>query len=205
MADRAGFDNFVAARSPRLLRVAYLFTRDWSEAEDLLQTALVKAWFAWGRLDDQPEAYVRKIIATTFISWRRRRWNSEVSHADVPEQSVPDGTGAVEDRYGLWPALGRLPRRQRAVLVLRFFEDLTEAQVAAALGISIGTVKSQTSKALAKLRADTSLTGPEPATGRASASRALPYDAPGGGAPNGEASDGEASAPAALSTTYGGA
>jgi RNA polymerase sigma-70 factor (sigma-E family) len=156
MPDRAGFDEFVAARSPRLLRVAYLLTRDWGEAEDLLQTALMKAWFAWGRLDHEPEAYVRRIIATTFISWRRRRWTSEVSHADLPERPAPDGTGVIDDRHGLWPALGRLPKRQRAVLVLRYFEDLTEAQVAAALGISVGTVKSQASRALAKLREDSS-------------------------------------------------
>jgi RNA polymerase sigma-70 factor (sigma-E family) len=137
-----------------LLRVAYLLTRDWAEAEDLLQTALMKAWFAWGRLENEPEAYVRRIIATTFISWRRRKASTEISRAELPEQATADGTTAIDDRYGLWPALGRLPKRQRAVLVLRFFEDLTEQQVAAALGISIGTVKSQASKALAKLRTD---------------------------------------------------
>jgi RNA polymerase sigma-70 factor (sigma-E family) len=164
MADRVGFDAFVAARSPRLLRVAYLLTRDWNEAEDLLQTSLMKAWFAWGRLDNEPEAYVRRIIATTFVSWRRRRWTSEFSQAELPERAVPDATAAIDDRHGLWPALGRLPKRQRAVLVLRFFEDLTEAQVAAALGISIGTVKSQASRALARLRTDTSFADSRPTT-----------------------------------------
>jgi RNA polymerase sigma-70 factor (sigma-E family) len=154
MSDRTDFDDFVTFRSPRLLRVAYLLTRDWNEAEDLLQTALMKAWFAWGRLEYEPEAYVRRIIATTFISWRRRKWTSEFSQAEPPEHTVPDGTAAIDDRHRLWPALGRLPKRQRAVLVLRFFEDLTEAQVAVELGISIGTVKSQTSRALAKLRED---------------------------------------------------
>ena len=158
MPDKMGYDEFVAARSPRLLRVAYLLTRDWGEAEDLLQTALMKAWFAWARLDDAPEAYVRKIIATTFISWRRRLWIREVSHGEMPDTAVADGTAAVDERSRLWPALGRLPARQRAVLVLRFFEDLTEAQVAEALGCSIGTVKSQTSKALAKLRSDAHIT-----------------------------------------------
>jgi RNA polymerase sigma-70 factor (sigma-E family) len=126
--------------------MAYLLTRDWNEAEDLLQTALMKAWFAWGRLEHEPEAYVRRIIATTFISWRRRKWTSEFSQAEPPERTTPDGTAAIDDRHRLWPALGRLPKRQRAVLVLRFFEDLTEAQVAVELGISIGTVKSQTCK-----------------------------------------------------------
>ena len=155
MAERAGYDEFVAARSPRLLRVAYLLTRDWDAAEDLLQTALMKAWFAWSRLDDEPEAYVRKIIATTYVSWRRRRWTGETVHATLPEPQAEDGTGAVDDRHRLWAALGRLPARQRAVLVLRFYEDLTETQVAAALGVSVGTVKSQSSRALQRLRADT--------------------------------------------------
>jgi RNA polymerase sigma-70 factor (sigma-E family) len=159
VADRSGYDEFVAARSARLLRVAYLLTSDWGEAEDLLQTALMKAWFAWSRLDNEPEAYVRRIIATTFVSWRRRRWTSEISHGEMPDRPVPAGTDVVEHRHDLWPALGRLPARQRAVLVLRFFEDLTEQQVAATLGIRIGTVKSQTSKALEKLRMDTGITG----------------------------------------------
>jgi RNA polymerase sigma-70 factor (sigma-E family) len=161
MADRTGYDEFVVTRSPRLLRVAYLLTRDWGEAEDLLQTALMKAWFAWPRLDDAPEAYVRKIIATTFVSWRRRLWTREVSHGDLPDAAIADGTATVDERSRLWPALGRLPSRQRAVLVLRFFEDMTEAQVAETLGCSIGTVKSQTSKALAKLRADAAISGPD--------------------------------------------
>jgi RNA polymerase sigma-70 factor (sigma-E family) len=154
VADKAGYDEFVAARSGRLLRVAYLLTRDWAAAEDLLQTALMKAWFAWSRLDQEPEAYVRKIIATTYISWRRRRWTTETVHAELPEPRTEDGTDAVDDRQRLWAALGGLPPRQRAVLVLRFYEDLTEQQTATALGVSVGTVKSQASRALQKLRAD---------------------------------------------------
>jgi RNA polymerase sigma-70 factor (sigma-E family) len=154
VAKRAGYDEFVAARSARLLRVAYLLTRDWNAAEDLLQTALMKAWFAWSRLDDAPEAYVRKIIATTYVSWRRRRWISETAQATLPDLPADDGIGAIDDRHRLWAALGRLPARQRAVLVLRFYEDLTEAQAAAALGVSVGTVKSQASRALRRLRAD---------------------------------------------------
>ena len=177
MAERVGYDEFVAARSSRLLRLAYLLTRDWALAEDLLQAALVKAWFAWTRLDGEPEAYVRKVIATTYVSWRRRRWTRELSHGDLPERAAPDGTGAVEDRLGLWPALGRLPARQRTVLVLRFFEDLSEQQAAAVLGVSVGTVKSQTSKALEKLRADRGLMDAEPERSIASARRAA--DRPG--------------------------
>lgn len=154
MADRSGFDEFVAARSPRLSRVAYLLTRDWAQAEDLLQTALMKAWFAWHRIDGDPDAYVRRIMATTFVSWRRRMWTREISRDVLPDRIAPDAMSAVDDRRGLWTALGRLPRRQRVVIVLRYFEDLTEAQTAAALDINIGTVKSQASKALATLRAD---------------------------------------------------
>ncbi len=162
MADTSVYDEFVTASSPRLLRTAYLLTRDWAAAEDLLQTALMKAWFAWRRLDGEPEAYVRRIIATTYVSWRRRRWSSEISHGELPESPSADATAAVDERSRLWSALGRLPARQRAVLVLRFYEDLTEQQVAATLGVAVGTVKSQTAKALTKLRADTSMSETAP-------------------------------------------
>lgn len=153
MADRAEFDGFVVARSDVLLRTAYLLTRDHGLAEDLLQTALTKAWFAWHRIDGEPELYVRRILATTFATWWRRRWRAESPTADMPE-TERDGDDAAADRADLWAALGRLPRRQRAVVVLRFYEDLSVVEVAEALGITIGTVKSQTSKALAHLRVD---------------------------------------------------
>lgn len=162
MADRAGFEEFVLGRSPRLLRVCYLLTRDWSAAEDLLQSSLAKAWFAWDRIRDDPEPYVRSVIANTYTSLWRRRWRGEVPTQDLPEPRPGthrggDATGAVDDRDELWRALGRLPRRQRAVVVLRYFEDLTEAQTAQALGVSVGTVKSQTSKAMATMRVDPGL------------------------------------------------
>jgi RNA polymerase sigma-70 factor (sigma-E family) len=164
VADKSGYDEFVAARSPRLLRVAYLLTRDWGEAEDLLQTALMKAWFAWRRIDGEPDVYVRRIIATTFLSWRRRRWTGEISRGELPQTAAADSMSMVEDRLGLWPALGRLPKRQRAVIVLRYFEDLTEVQVAAELGITVGTVKSHTSRALSALRSDTGIRTNRPFT-----------------------------------------
>lgn len=154
---RVDFDEFVAARSHALLRTAYLLTRDHQLAEDLLQTSLTKAWFAWGRMHGNPEAYVRKIIVNTFNTWWRRRWNGELATDEVPEVRVPDATDAVDAGNDLWEAMGRLPRRQRAVVVLRYFEDLTEAQTAELLGCSTGTVKSQTSKAFAKLRIDPAL------------------------------------------------
>jgi len=149
------FDEFVAARSSRLLRTAYLLTHDHALAEDLLQTALTKAWFAWSRIEGEPEPYVRRILVNTYASWWRRRWNGERSHADLPETATQDD--AADERHDLWAATARLPRRQRAVIVLRFAEDLSEAETARVLGISPGTVKSQTSKALAKLRIDPAL------------------------------------------------
>lgn len=159
MADRSDYPQFVAACWTRLLRTAYLLVQDWPAAEDLTQAALVKAWLAWPRLDGDPEAYVRKIIVTTHVSWwRQRRRHREVTVGQPPERpGAPSDMDAVDDRDAVWRALGRLPAGQRAVVVLRFFEDLTEAQVASTLGCSVGTVKSQTSRALAKLRIDDTL------------------------------------------------
>ncbi len=158
-AARPDFDGFVAARSTRLLRTAYLLTRDRGLAEDLLQTALSKAWFAWDRIDADPEPYVRRILVNTYASWWRRKWNGEQPTETLTETSAAGHDDRSAERHDLWDAMGRLPRRQRAVVVLRFFEDLTEAQTAAVLECSVGTVKSQTSKALAKLRIDPALDG----------------------------------------------
>jgi RNA polymerase sigma-70 factor (sigma-E family) len=157
MADRSGFDEFVATRSPALLRTAYLLTGEHALAEDLLQTALAKCWFAWGRIEGPPEPYVRRAIATTYATWWRRKWRAERPTGSLPDRPAAPGS-AVEDRDALWRALGALPRRQRAVVVLRYYEDLSEAETATALGISVGTVKSQAAKALATLRRDDELT-----------------------------------------------
>jgi RNA polymerase sigma-70 factor (sigma-E family) len=157
MTDDAAFRAFVVSRSPSLFRTAYLLTHDQGLAEDLLQTALTKTWFAWGRLNDDPLLYVRRVLVTTSVSWWRRRWTGEVPTEKLPEPPV---CGVVVDgaaRQDLWNAIGRLPARQRAVVVLRFYEDLSEAQTSDLLGCSVGTVKSQTSKALAKLKSDTAL------------------------------------------------
>jgi len=153
-----GFEEFVATASPRLLRLAFLLTRDTGHAEDLLQTALAKAWRAWSRVDGDPEPYVRRIVVTVHATWWRRRWRGEEPTGELPERLGESPQDEVSEREWLWQALGRLPRRQRAVVVLRFYEDLTEAQVAGLLGCSVGTVKSQTSKALAKLRLDGTIT-----------------------------------------------
>jgi RNA polymerase sigma-70 factor (sigma-E family) len=157
VADRSGFAEFVSACSPRLLRTAYLLTHDRGRAEDLLQTALTKTWLAWPRIVGDPEPYVRRTLATTYISWWRLRSHHERPTPDVMDTVTP--VGSSDERVDLWAALGRLPRRQRAVVVLRYWEDLPEAEVAAALGCSVGTVKSQASKALAKLRIDPRLAG----------------------------------------------
>jgi RNA polymerase sigma-70 factor (sigma-E family) len=159
VADRSEFDAFVVARSPALLRTAYLLTHDRAAAEDLVQVALTRAWVAWGRVGADPGPYVRKVLVNAHTSAWRRRWRGELPSAQLPESSASatDTTDVVDERDAVWTALGRLPRRQRAVVVLRYFEDLTEAQTAALLGVSVGTVKSQTSKALARLRVDTTL------------------------------------------------
>lgn len=151
------FEGFVAARSDHLLRTAYLLTRDHQLAEDLLQTALAKAWGAWKRIDTDHEAYVRRILVNTYASWWRRKWNGERPSEVLPEPGGPNPTDSVGDRFDMWEAIGRLPKRQRATLVLRFYEDMTEAETAETLGCTAGTVKSQTSKAIAKLRIDPAL------------------------------------------------
>jgi RNA polymerase sigma-70 factor (sigma-E family) len=161
MANEADFDAFVVARSPALLRTAYLLVGDEGLAEDLLQTALTKSWFAWKRITGEPEPYVRRVLVTTSASWWRRRWTRETPTAELPEQRSPAEAHEPMDGQDLWDALRRLPSRQRAVVVLRYLEDRTEAETAHLLGCSVGTVKSQCAKALAKLRVDTAL---EPVT-----------------------------------------
>jgi RNA polymerase sigma-70 factor (sigma-E family) len=157
VAEPDRFAEFVTARSTRLLRTAYLLTHDWANAEDLLQTSLAKAWFAWRRIQADPEPYVRKVMVNTYASWWRRRWNGEQPTLDLPEGAGRDEYAPIEDRQSLWAALRRQPRRQRAVVVLRYFEDLSEADTAEILGTSVGTVKSQAARALAKLRVDPAL------------------------------------------------
>jgi RNA polymerase sigma-70 factor (sigma-E family) len=152
---RESFEGFVAARSGPLLRTAYLLTQDSHLAEDLLQTSLAKAWSSWGRIQTSPEAYVRRILVNTYSTWWRRRWNGEAPVGELPDVEHHDRDGSSE--HELRSALARLPKRQRTVIVLRFFEDLTEAETARLMDCTVGTVKSQTSKALAKLRIDAAI------------------------------------------------
>jgi len=158
---KAAFAEFVHARGTALHRTAFLLTGDWGHAEDLLQTALAKTYLHWGRVcaADHPEAYVRRVLVNTYASWWRRRWRGELPHDVLPEVPATDRWSDVDARGALRDAIARLPRRMRAVVVLRFHEDMTEPEVARVLGISVGTVKSHTAKALAKLRADAGLTG----------------------------------------------
>lgn len=162
MREPDGFREFVAARSPALVRHAWLLTGDQGAAEDLVQTALVKTWSRWDRVvrQDAPEAYVRRVILSSFLSGRRRRWRGEVPTGELPERPSPyDAFGEADLRRAVHQALGLLPARQRAVVVLRYVEDLSEAQTAQLLGCAVGTVKSQAAKALAALRRSPELRG----------------------------------------------
>ena len=153
--DRSEFAEFALARSGALHRAAYLMVGDAQLAQDLVQEALTRTYVAWPRLRDprNAEAYCRKAITTTAISWfRRKGWDNERPTEALPESAHRGHDVAVAERDALWRALQTLPPRQRAALVLRYFEDLTEAQTAAAMGCAVGTVKSQVSSALAKLR-----------------------------------------------------
>lgn len=154
MVDAAGelpFAEFVAARTPALMRTAYLLTGDWQRAEDLLQTALIACYGKWSRIRE-PDAYVRRALVVTYAGWRRRRWTGE-RPGDLPERADSnDAMRGADERADLMRLLAELPPRQRAVVVLRYYEDMSEGEVAALLGISPGTVKSQANRALAKLR-----------------------------------------------------
>jgi len=152
----AEFAAYMSARQPSLLRTAYLLTGDQHTAEDLVQTALAKLYLAWDRVQDRGlvDGYVRRILVNENNSLWRRAWKKR----EVSTDTLPDHQ-AVSDRHddgqsaALWEFVQTLPRKQRAVVVLRYYEDLSEAEVADILGISVGTVKSQASRALAGLRA----------------------------------------------------
>lgn len=149
------FVEFVAARTPSLYRLAYLLTASASAAEDLLQTSLEKSYVNWRRVSGMaaPEAYVRKLMVNTLISDRRRlSWRRETLRAEAPPSEVASAEHAVLDHVIVWPLVCALPERQRAVIVLRYYEDLTETQAAAVLGCAVGTVKSQASDAMNALR-----------------------------------------------------
>lgn len=166
-ADRdAAFVQYVAARRGQLRRAAYLLTGDWSTAEDLVQMTLTKVYVAWARVDTgSPEGYVRRTMLHAFLDDQRRPWTRETSRAEVPDRPTPETT-EIEETAALRHALNNLSARQRATVVLRHWYGLSVAETAMELNCSVGTVKSQTARALAALRLDLSHTGPLPETSR---------------------------------------
>jgi len=155
------FGRFVAARGRALCRTAYLLTGDWQVGEDLVQEALTRTYLRRRRLRSAAalEPYARKVLVSLFLSSRRRHWHRELPFADVPDQAANGQLDAVDDRSGLWPALLALSAQQRAVLVLRYFEDLTEADIAAVLDCSPGAVKTHAARGLGRLRKSMELEG----------------------------------------------
>lgn len=155
----ADFEGFVAAYYPQLVRTAFLLTQDRQLAEDLVQSALLKCWGSWGRIhSEDPYPYVRRTLLNTYFAWWRRAKSRPEHLTDTILESGSHPAHAVVDNADLLAALRRLPKKMRAIVVLRYFEDLSEADTAAALGCSTGTVKSQAHRALNKLRLDPDLT-----------------------------------------------
>jgi RNA polymerase sigma-70 factor (sigma-E family) len=155
------FDEFVRADSAALLRLAWGLTGDRGRAEDLVQAALERVWTHWGGVRDKTRAgaYARRVIVSMFLTSHRRRWWGERVTAAALDVAVGDGADAIVARRDVVAALSTLPARQRAVVVLRYLDDRTEAQTAEALGCSSGTVKSHTARALASLRVNPHLLG----------------------------------------------
>ena len=145
--DVAAFTDFADAHAANLFRTAYLVVGEHQLAEDLVQEALVKTYVAWPRIRDHDKAtsYARRVVVTTAISWRRRRSFHERPQQALPETSAADPVDGVGLRDGLWHELASLPPRQRAAIVLRYYEDLSESRTAEVMGCSVGTVKSQVS------------------------------------------------------------
>lgn len=154
MEQAAEFDEFVRVRGAALYRYAFVLTGNADDAADLVQEALARLGDAWHRVKrkDDPEGYVRTCMVRLHISWWRRRRREHLA-ASVPDEGYTDaGVDRVDADTGLWRELAALPARQRAVLVLRYYEDLSDDEIAKVLGISTGTVRSQASRALEKLR-----------------------------------------------------
>lgn len=153
MRDDEGFERFVLDAYPALMRRAFLLVGDHGHAEDLVQTALVAAYQRWRRIRE-PQAYVRTVMARAAIGWRSRRWRGETPTDRLPEQPHPhDALADADLTDAVRRALLALPVEQRAVVVLRYYDDCSEAEIADVLGCSVGTVKSRASRALTALRA----------------------------------------------------
>jgi RNA polymerase sigma-70 factor (sigma-E family) len=158
------FEEFAATRLPAVLRFAGVLTGDRALAEDVVQDVLIRAYERWRQIGvmDHPESYVRKMVVNEYLSWRRRSWRlvPAGAGADVDRRSIPDHAPGYAERDALLAELGRLPRRQRAVLVLRYYEGLPDAGIAEVLGCAPGTVRGYASRALAALRVE--MTRPAP-------------------------------------------
>lgn len=150
----AAFRDLVVRRGDALARTGYLLTGDWARGEDLAQSALAITWSHWRtlRAPEAGEAYARRCMARLATTWWRRKWRAEVPTADLPEHAGESPYDAVEVAAAVTRALALLTPRQRAVVVLRYFDDLSEADTATALGCALGTVKSTHAAALARLR-----------------------------------------------------
>lgn len=148
------FVDYIAARSAVMGRTAHLLCGDWHRAEDLVQSVCVRLYAVWPRLKarDAVDGYVRKMLVRAYLNDRRRPWRREQSAAELPEVATSDSASGVDTRMVLLDALATLPPKQRAAVVLRYWEDYSLEDTAAALGCSVGTVKSQSSRALASLR-----------------------------------------------------
>jgi RNA polymerase sigma-70 factor (sigma-E family) len=153
------FCAYVNGRGTALLRIAFTLTGNMADAEDLVQAALVKTYLAWGKIQDRAalDNYVRRAMVNTQISWWRRRRLEEFPTDELPDQAIADHAHDSDRAELVRQALDRLPERMRAAVMLRYFEDMTEPEIATALGISLGTVKSTVSRAVAKLRIDAEL------------------------------------------------
>ncbi len=155
MATRSGFAGFVREHTPALLRTAYLLTGDSHAAEELVQDTLSRLYPKWDRVEaaEVPLAYVRRSLSNAYVNQRRRASRREHAYAEVPERwDDHDAVAQLEDRDAIWSGLRLLSDRQRAALVLRFFEDLSDEAAAAALGCRVGTIRSLVSRGLASLR-----------------------------------------------------
>jgi RNA polymerase sigma-70 factor (sigma-E family) len=150
------FDEFVNNRGPALLRFAYLLTGNAHQAEDVVQEALARSHVRWSKIDqyDVPEAYVRKAVLRQYLSWRRRLSSTEIAVADFPDHAAAgaDETDRIAVRQQLWVLLGKLPRMQRAVLVLRYFEDRDDDDISRLLGCARTTVRVHAARGLQRLR-----------------------------------------------------
>jgi RNA polymerase sigma-70 factor (sigma-E family) len=161
----AEFTAFVTASSARLLRAAWLLTLNREQAQDLVQLAYVKTFAVWRRVRrDDAESYARRVLVNSHIDWWRRAPWRERATAQLPERAVNDNETPIAERTALAAALRELTKRERTVVVLRYYIDISEADVAAELNVSLGTVKSTASKALAKLRKSAELDDFRPLT-----------------------------------------